>query len=186
VKSGRARVTFFDESPTRVWHYEGVRKTSLLIVTGDSRAVSENYRLDLSPHLINSTSPLAGVKSCNYLEHLMAYSEAKGRGLDEAIRSNERGEAASACMANVFWQKGERLFTPSLKTGCLAGTMREFVLENIECEEVETGIDALRDADAVFLTSAGLGIVRVAEFDGRELRGKDHPILQVASHLKSS
>lgn len=185
LRTGRARVTFFDESATEIWEYEGAQKTSLLIMTGESRTASDNFRVELSPHLINSTSPLAGVKSCNYLEHLLAYQEAKGRGFDEAIRCNERGEVTSACLANVFWLKGDRMFTPSLKTGCLAGTTREFALENIHCEEVETGVEAVRDADAVFLTSAGLSVVSVDEFNGRELRGKDHPILRVGELLKS-
>jgi branched-subunit amino acid aminotransferase/4-amino-4-deoxychorismate lyase len=82
-------------------------------------------------------------------------------------------------MANVFWFKDGELFTPSLITGCLAGTTREFVLEQIECTEVEAGIGELDGAEAIFLTSAGIGIVRVAEFEGRELDGVGHPVLDL-------
>ncbi len=177
VSEGRARVTFIDESASAMWPYKIDRKTSLLIMTSEMRPVSEKFRLTVSPHLVNSTSPLAGIKSCSYLEHLMAYKEAKGRGLDEAIRINERGEVTSACMANVFWLKDKELYTPGLATGCLAGTTREFVLENLECVEASSGIEALHDADSIFLTSTGLGVVKVAEFDGRTLDGDEHPIL---------
>ena len=107
---------------------------------------------------------------------MLGYEEATKRGFHEAIRLNERGEIASACMANVFWKKGGKLYTPSLKTGCLPGTTREFILENIECEEVEAGIEALENADRIFLTSAGIGVVRVAEFDGRNLEISDHAL----------
>ncbi len=177
IAEGRARVTFIDESPSSIWPYATDRQTSLLIMTAEPRAVPESIRLTISPHRVNTTSPLAGVKSCNYLEHLVAYGEARGRGFDEAIRLNERGEIASACMANVFWLKGNKLFTPSLKTGCLAGTTREFVLENLACMEREDGVGALSNADAIYLTSAGLGVVRANEIDGRALGGADHPIL---------
>jgi branched-subunit amino acid aminotransferase/4-amino-4-deoxychorismate lyase len=116
------------------------------------------------------------VKSCNYLEKILAKGEAKRRGFDEAIQLNERSEIVSACMANVIWQKHGRLFTPSLKTGCLGGTTREFVLENSDCDEVEVGLEELRSADEIFLTSAGIGIVQVAEFEGRKLLRDKHPI----------
>lgn len=169
VAGGRARITFFDESPSLVWSSEGEIKTIMLITTADLRPLSENFNLTLSPYRVNTTSPLAGIKSCNYLENLLAVDESKTRGFDEAIRLNERGEIASPCMANVFWTKKEKLYTPSLETGCLAGTTREFVLENIDCEEVEAGIEELKEADQIFLTSAGIGIVSVGEFNGRRL-----------------
>ena len=43
-----------------------------------------------------------------------------------------------------FLAERGKLFTPSLETGCLAGTMREFVLENETGFEIETGLDALK------------------------------------------
>jgi 4-amino-4-deoxychorismate lyase len=119
------------------------------------------------------------VKSCNYLEKIIAKDEAKQRGFDEAIQLNERGDVASACMANVFWRRSGKLFTPSLETGCLPGTTREFVLENIDCDEVALGIEELRTADEIFLTSAGLGVVQVAEFDGRKVQRNEHAIMKL-------
>jgi 4-amino-4-deoxychorismate lyase len=150
-------------------------------MTGEFRPIPDHFHITLSPHLINSTSPLAGLKSCNYLEHMMAFDETKSRGFDEAVRLNERGEVTSACMANVFWLKDGSMFTPSLTTGCLAGTTREFVLENVPCEEVDGGIDIVRDADAMFLTSAGMGVINVAEFEGRGFDRVEHPILRLIS-----
>jgi branched-subunit amino acid aminotransferase/4-amino-4-deoxychorismate lyase len=176
VSNGRARVTFFDESSSEIWDGAGEKKTGLSIITAGPRTIPDKFRPTISPYRVNSTSPLVGVKSCNYLEHLMAFDEARSRGFDEAIRLNERGQIASACMANVFWGKNEKLYTPCLKTGCLPGTTREYILENLSCEEVEVGIEALTAADAIFLTSAGLGIVQAAALEGRELRMNEHEI----------
>jgi branched-subunit amino acid aminotransferase/4-amino-4-deoxychorismate lyase len=171
--NGRARITFSDESQTEIWSRDSAKKTSLSIITAGPRKIPENFKLTVSPHCISTTSPLAGIKSCNYLEQLMAYDEAKNRGFDEAIRLNERGELTSACMANLFWLKNERLYTPSLTTGCLAGTTREFVLEKLECAEVEADLTELNEAEAVFLTSAGIGIAAVGAFNGTRL-SPDH------------
>ncbi len=176
VANGRARITFSDESPSEIWSVGGEKKTSLSIITAAFRKIPEHFNLTVSPHRINTTSPLTGIKSCNYLEHLIAFEEAKNRGYDEAIRLNERDEVASACMANVFWLKDKDLYTPSLETGCLAGTTREFILENLECVEIETGIGAIQNADALFLTSAGIGVVRVFEVDGKTLSLNNHQI----------
>jgi len=179
VTNGRARITLVDESPSEIWGGSGDKEIGLSIITAGPREIPEDFKLTISPHRVNTTSPVVGIKSCNYLEHLMAYKEAKTRGFDEAIRRNERGEIASACMANVFWVKDEMLYTPSLKTGCLAGTTREFVLENLECEEIEALIEELQNADAIFLTSAGIGIVNVSRFEGTPKGGRAHPILDL-------
>lgn len=179
VMNGRVRLTFFDESASGIWLFDTGRKASLLITTADNRKISENFQLTVSPHRINTTSPLAGIKSCNYLKQSMAFEEAKARGFDEAIRLNEHGEIASACMANVFWLKDGAVFTPSLQTGCLPGTTREFILESIVCSEVEASIDELIAADDIFLTSAGIGVVQAAKFEGGLMKQQPHSILEI-------
>lgn len=179
LPSGRLRITLMDGSAAGLWRDGGGSGTMLSVLAARLRSVPANFKLGVSPHRINTTSPLAGIKSCNYLEPLISFEEANKRGFAEAIRLNERGEIASACMANLFWLKGKKLFTPSLRTGCLAGTTREYVLENLECEEVEAGIDAVANADEIFLTSAGIGILQVAEFNGRPLQQNGHPITRV-------
>ena len=179
VRNARARITFFEESASGVWPYNADHGTSLLIMTADLKPEPRNLSLTRSPYRLNSSSPLAGVKSCNYVEKILAKNEARQRGFDECLQLNERQGVTSAAMANVFWLKNGRLFTPSLDTGCLPGTTREFILENIECIELETGIEELRSSDQIFLTSAGLGVVQAAEFDGRELKHDAHPIMNL-------
>ena len=179
LAKGRVRIAFLDASPSRMWGGSGNSQASLSILVAERRRLPQVYKLTASAFQINTTSPLAGIKSCNYLEPLLAFEEAEKSGSDEAIRLNQRGEVASACMANVHWLTDGRLYTPSLKTGCLAGTTREYVLANLECEEVEAGIDSLRTADGIFLSSAGVGVVRAAEFEGRKLQHGDHPIMRI-------
>lgn len=176
IVNGRVRISLFDDRTSSIWPSRPDETPRLSIITGEKRLMDEPFRLAISPFPVNSRSPLAGVKSCNYLEQILSLDEAKGRGFQEAVRVNERGHVTSGCMSNIFWLKNDRLYTPALATGCLAGTTREYVLENVECEEVEAEIGELELAKAIYLTSAGLGIVRVAEFDGRELPDTKHPI----------
>ncbi|MEQ1920887.1 MAG: aminotransferase class IV [Pyrinomonadaceae bacterium] len=183
IVNGRVRLSFSDESPSPIWPSDSLGKTGLFIVTGDIRPVPDEFRLTVSPYTVNSRSPLAGVKSCNYLDNLLALDEATTRGFHEAVRVNERGFITGGCMSNIFWQRDEVLYTPCLTTGCLPGTTREFVLENVECREVESPIDELNEVDAIFLTSAGLGITEVAEYEGKPIQRSDHPILKLLSTI---
>ena len=169
LNEGRVRVAFIDGSSSAVWPSDVTAGTRLQIIVGPPRTFPEHFKLTVSPHRVNTTSPLTGIKSCNYLEQLLAYEEAVGRGFQEAVRLNERGEVTSGCMSNIFWRIDGKLYTPSLATGCLPGTTREHILETVHCKEVEVGIETLEAADHIFLTSAGLGIVPVSDFDGAKL-----------------
>jgi branched-subunit amino acid aminotransferase/4-amino-4-deoxychorismate lyase len=179
VSQGKARITFADESPSDIWTNESAKETVVSIVTSELRTLPDDFRLTISPYHVNLHSPLLGIKSCNYLDKIISLKEAKARGFDEAIQLNERREVTSAAAANIFWLRDNILCTPSLKTGCLPGTTREFVLENLECREIEVAVDTLDSAEAIFLTSAGLGIVQVAEFESRRFEKIRHPILEL-------
>lgn len=179
IIDARARITFFDESSISIWRTEQKTRTRFLINTADFRKSPEQFRLTVSPFRSNSTSPLSGVKSCNYLENILALEQAKARGFDEAVRLNERGEIVSACMANIFWLKNSEIFTPSLETGCLAGTTREFVLENYPVCEKKAKLNELAEADSIFLTSAGIEIVQAAEFQEKKLSGNLHDVMRI-------
>lgn len=178
-QTGRARITFFDENLSGVWDFESKRKTSLLIATANSRRIKNNFSLIVSPFRLNSLSPLAGIKSCNYLEKLLALKDAEAKGFDEAVCLNERGEIASASTANIFWVKNEQIFTPSLKSGCLAGTTREFILENFAVREKQIGIKEIIKADEIFLTSAGIGVRKV-----RKLENNPYPFCDLTEKLQ--
>lgn len=178
IQEGRAKITFTDERPSALWpaSRSASANTLLSIVTGPPRELPDSFRVGISPFPVNSRSPLAGLKTTNYLEPTLCFEAAKNAGFDEAVRVNERGEVTSACFANIFWLKGEALFTPALSTGCLAGTTREFILDNFDVREVSAELDDLLSADAVFLTSAGIGITQAASLAERTFPSATHPI----------
>ena len=167
VFNGRARLNFFSEKPGRIWSFSTDKQTSFLISTGNLREVSAEINLTVSPFLINSTSPLANTKSGNYLEPLMAWEEASSRGYTEALRLNEKGEIVSGCLANIFWIREKEIFTPEISTGCLAGTVRSLILENFPVQEIKAPAEVLAKCESVFLSSSGIGLRRVGDFENR-------------------
>ena len=179
LDEGRARLTLFDTSPAPHWSERSAASSSLVINAAPLRPVPKPFRLTISPVPVNSASPLAGVKTCNYLESIRALEDARSRGFAETIRLNENRKITSAAMANVFWQRDGRVFTPSLETGCLDGTTRAFILENLDVEQVVADVAELGKAEAIYLTSAGLGIVAANSFDGRDLKTDDLTIVDM-------
>lgn len=175
VREGRARITLLSSSAGEgVWNLKGAsdtEQTQVLIVTGEAHPViEEGLALTLSPYRINTLSPLTGIKSVNYMEHIIAREEARARDFHEAVMVNERGEVVSAATANIFWVKDGALHTPSLQTGALAGTTRARILalaEELGIPVVEgvNEVAQIGDADEIFLTSAGLGLAIVTTFD---------------------
>lgn len=151
---------------------EQTSATDLLITTGELQqpAPDEGLALTLSPYRVNTHAPLVGVKSVNYLEHVIAWEEARARDFDEAVCLNERGEIVSATQANIFWVTKGTAHTPALSTGALAGTTRACVLalaSELALPVVEGVYDLahLGDADEIFLTSARHGVGLVTTYD---------------------
>ena len=161
----------------------------MVIMTGDARVVGEEgLALTVSPYRFNTLSPIAGVKSTSYLEHLLCWEEARARDFDEALTLNERGEVVSATLANIFWVTDGTIHTPALSTGALAGTTRARIIAlagELSLPHVEGvyEISHVADADEIFLTSAGLGVAIVTTFDFRRYTV---PIASVALRLREA
>jgi aminodeoxychorismate lyase len=176
VKHGRARVILLARSGRDVWkpRKEVARQTDLLIMTSEPQKVpAAGMSLAVSPYRCNTFSPLRGIRSLNYLEQVLSWEEAQAREFDEAVVLNERGEVASATMANVFWVKEGTLHTPNLSTGAIAGITRSAVIglagkQFIPVIEGVYELSDLAEADEIFLTSASLGIALVTTFDFRQ------------------
>lgn len=114
----------------------------------------------------NESSPLARIKSVNYLENLLVRAEAESLGALEGLWLNTQGYLAEGSMSNIFFTRNGHLFTPSIACGCLPGTRRALVLSlaaslGIPATEGEFRPAELDEAEEVFLTNALMGIMPV-------------------------
>lgn len=159
VSTGKIRITIADTGPARLWPFEsGDDSPAVIIAATDLAWTDEPMKLGISESTVNASSPLAGIKSGNYLEPLMCRENARKRGYAEAVRLNERGEVVSACLANLFWVREGRVLTAPKESGCLAGTIREFLMDECGVTESTAGLEELENADEIFLTSSGIGL----------------------------
>jgi len=107
------------------------------------------------PWTRNERGALAGVKSTSYGENVLALVAATEADASEALFANSRDELCEGTGSNVFVGFGDRLVTPPLSSGCLAGVTRELVLEAGIGVEDDVPMAALADATEMFLVSTG-------------------------------
>ena len=106
------------------------------------------------PWVRNERSAVVGAKSTSYAENVVALAWAHERGFSEGLFVNTRDELCEGTGTNVFIVQGERVLTPPLSSGCLAGITRELLLEWGLADEAELAVRDLEAADEVFVTSS--------------------------------
>lgn len=105
----------------------------------------------------NEHSPLAGIKSLNYLDNVLARREAVEAGADEALLLNTTGAVAEATAANVFVCIEGQILTPPISDGALPGVMRADVMQATGAVEQTIAPHAFGQVSEAFLTNS-LGI----------------------------
>jgi branched-chain amino acid aminotransferase len=122
----------------------------------------------------NEHSVLSRIKALPYLDNVLALSEARAQGADDALLLNTSGTIACATAANVFVIREGRLETPPVCDGALPGTMRALVL----CLAKQTGlapvenslhVEDLADADEVLLTNSISRVMEAKDCNGLPL-----------------
>jgi branched-chain amino acid aminotransferase len=106
-----------------------------------------------------SCDVLSNIKHCNFLPYILAAQHAKKEKWNDALLVNQYERICDSTIANVFIIKNEKVFTPALNEGCVAGVMREYVIAALKTngwsitETMVTADDVLQ-ADEVFLTNS--------------------------------
>jgi branched-chain amino acid aminotransferase len=115
------------------------------------------------------------IKSCNYLNNILAKIEAIDAGMLEAVMLNCDGFVSECTGDNIFIVKGGTVFTPPYEAGILHGITRQFVAETIcpalghEVRETMFKTDELLAADEVFLTGTAAEVIGVSKVDGTKV-----------------
>jgi 4-amino-4-deoxychorismate lyase len=115
---------------------------------------------------------LAGVKSLNRLENVLARAEWRDPEIREGLLADAEGRLVEGTMSNVFFVRQATLVTPELSRCGVNGAQRERVLDlaraaGIACEVRDAGFRELLEADEVFLTNSIIGIWPVVALDER-------------------
>ena len=118
----------------------------------------------------NPKSLPAGVKiASNSMYSTLTATTAKAKGFDDALLLDMNGNIAQSSSANIFIQKGSKVYTPTTEH-IFAGITRSIVFEictslNVEVIEKEITMEEVRQADSAFLCGTRTEITGVASID---------------------
>jgi len=110
---------------------------------------------------------LAGMKTLNRLEQVMARNEWHDDAVFEGLTLDTDGRLICGTMSNVFLIAGQQLITPAITHCGVSGVMRRHVLTlldeaGIDCEVRDVEAGELWAADGVFISNSQIGILPAA------------------------
>ncbi len=88
----------------------------------------------------------------------------------EWLWRNSKGDLTEGSVSNVFIKRGNRWFTPEIKSGLLNGVTRQKLIEHLQQSGIEVveacfGPEVLYQADRVYLTNSLMGLMPVRFFE---------------------
>jgi branched-chain amino acid aminotransferase len=130
---------------------------------------SRGLRLAVPRVRRNPTESLdPNIKSGNYLNNILALTQAVELGADDCLIVNGQRLVTESSNSNVFFVIDGRLLTPSQATGNLRGITKATVTSlcqqsDLPVEEGEIHVDALPSAAECFVTSATREVMPVRQ-----------------------
>lgn len=123
----------------------------------------------------NEYSPIVNLKTLNYLESILAKKQAVERGYDDGVLLNTKGTLTSSTMANIFVVIDDKIITPPLNDGVLAGIIRQHLIAMAKpagitiAEKTISIADCLR-ATEIFITNSLIEIQSLACINEHQLK----------------
>jgi len=116
-----------------------------------------------------SNKQLAGLKTLNRLEQVLIKKELESKQAVEGIVCDNQGVVIEACSANLFIYLDNRWQTPKLDSSGVAGVQRRHIIDRalqagFTIEETYIHIERLKEAQAICLSNALMGIVPVNQY----------------------
>lgn len=149
------------ETPTRILSVSA-------IPAHYARWQAEGVTLALSPVRLGRNPLLAGIKHLNRLEQVLIRAHLEQTSADEALVLDSEGWVTECCAANIFWRRGQEVFTPRLDQAGVDGIMRQHCLSALasrfKVAEVQARPDALAQAEEVIICNALMPVVPVRQW----------------------
>ena len=172
---GIARMTLSRGVGPRGYAPSGTEQPTVVITTQPHAPADDvPWKVIVSSMRVASGDLLARHKTASRLLNVLAATEAKERGADEALLVDTDGNVTEGASSNVFWVKEGRVFTTPLSSGVLPGVTRSVVFElcagtSIPVIERSAPPETLLQSDAVFLSFTSRGVVPVSSINERAI-----------------
>lgn len=111
------------------------------------------------------------VKLSNSINYIKAAQEAKKKGGDDALMLTIDSNISETTISNIFWIKGNQVFTPSVNCDLLPGVTRSILIALIDQDsdlqliEGTFGLEDIYSVEAVFCTNSVMEMKSVSGVD---------------------
>jgi 4-amino-4-deoxychorismate lyase len=170
------------------------RATRIVTLEALPRSISaeaaKTVRLRVCATRLSTTPSLAGLKTLNRLDSVLARSEWTDARIWEGLMRDVDGNWVCGTMSNLFLRRGTVLMTPLLDRCGVAGIMRRWILEcaaSLGLRAVERRIrwEDLQSAEEVFMSNAVVGIRSVRAIECARLGKLSFERFDAAAQLRS-
>ncbi|MEM1947765.1 MAG: branched-chain amino acid transaminase [Candidatus Caldarchaeum sp.] len=151
-------------------------RAAILVFPLDKFFSKQGLRVCVSSwrRLPDSSMPPRAKASANYLNSILASTEAHMMGYDEAILLDQSGYVSEGAGENIFIVKNEVLSTPPISSSILEGITRDSVIKlasDMGFRVLERPITRteLYTADELFFTGTAAEVTPIIEVDGRTI-----------------
>ena len=119
-------------------------------------------------------SVLAGIKHLNRLEQVLARTEWTDSTIAEGVVLDNEENVIEGTMSNVFYIKGETLYTPELSVCGVEGIIRQKIITlatelHLEICINKISLKSLMDADEAFMCNSIIGVWPIKMIDEKSL-----------------
>ena len=161
--------------------------TLFLVARPVEESIAERQQVGIGVVTIQWGDPFNpfGIKSVNYLYHMLAMARAKEQGSHEALFVAADGSVVEGATSNVFSVGNGVMTTPPEDTGLLPGITREVVIglarkEGLDVREATLPLGDLLAADETFLTGSVKEVMPMIAIDERRIgSGTPGPITKL-------
>ena len=128
-----------------------------------------HYEVDLYKDYYLDNQLISSIKSNNKIINVVASIYASENGFDNCILLNKDKLVSEFINSNLFIIKDEKIYTPTLKSGCLNGVLRKNLFKILSsssfelCEQDLSTFD-ITQSDEIFGTNIAQGIFSVTKF----------------------
>ena len=128
-----------------------------------------HYEVDLYKDYYLDNQLISSIKSNNKIINVVASIYASENGFDNCILLNKDKLVSEFINSNLFIIKDEKIYTPTLKSGCLNGVVRKNLFKilsssSFELYEQDLSTFDITQSDEIFGTNIAQGIFSVTKF----------------------
>jgi len=137
-----------------------------------------SYSKDVSLNLVGKKlnvvygNTLTKIKSGNYFSAFRSKGEVIHQGFDDVIFLTYNSEVLESTTSNIFFKKGNTVFTPKVCEYVLEGITRKHLIDCLKINKIDVqegifNIEELYQADCAWLTSSLKGIQTIFSIDSK-------------------